>query len=559
MKRIIIRPKQACRQAVLFCLAFFLIASSARAFTIVDGYMDKLSYHPGDTALVYLNSSIVIPNWKLYLLDVEGNRKDSVITDLIPQGISNPEPWVNGFGYHVTFAYVIPAHLQSGIYQWENKVFFIVKNPQKNADITIIYPSNTEAAYNEAGGKGLYDFDSPEGRAHTVTFQRPLSTFIINDVRTYCRRFLQWIHSLGGYSFQYIADNDMDDYSEISNSKIIVVPGHSEYWSRNARQNLDSFVNSGKDAMILSGNTMWWQVRYSNDRTRLICYKDKWLDPEPDSLMKTINWPEPSLNYPSLTSTGADFIHGAYGMKPYHGWYGYNILQPGSPLLEGTGLSFHDILSCQSMEYDATLFYGIEPNGDPILDTTSLGFCKIELIGYDWGKSIYFYGPQKSYGTFIAFKKYPTSGNVINVGFTNWCARNVGQGGAGGFGGKDSLKIKTITMNMFNKLLAGENIYSSPKPGCTTVGIEQLTTGKEDLFIFPNPGRGSFHLKGGSLPGDVVQVEIYNTLGSVVFAQDLNKRDAYGFDASSLGDGIYFYLLKNPQGAVGKGKIIIAH
>ncbi|MCX6283019.1 MAG: hypothetical protein NTW31_02105, partial [Bacteroidetes bacterium] len=231
--------------------------------------MDKLSYKPGDTALVYLNSSIVIQNWKLYLLDIEGNRKDSVITDLIPQGISNPEPWVNGFGYHVTFAYVIPGHLPGGIYQWENKVFFIVKNPLKNAHITIVYPSNTEAAYNEAGGKGLYDFDSPGGRTHTVTFQRPLSTFIINDVRTYCKRFLQWVHSLAGYSIQYISDADMDDYSEIRDSKIVVVPGHSEYWSRNARHNLDSFVNSGKDAMILSGNTMWWQVRYSNDWTRL--------------------------------------------------------------------------------------------------------------------------------------------------------------------------------------------------------------------------------------------------------------------------------------------------
>ena len=199
-----------------------------------------------------------------------------------------------------------------------------------------------------------------------------------------------------------------------------MVIGHSEYWSRNGRINFDSFVNSGHDAIILSGNTMWWQVRYSEDKTQLICYKDSLSDPETDLIYKTVNWTKPYLEFPTLGSIGVDFEHGAYGMKDYHGWQGYKILKSRSPLLAGTGLDFHEIVSCQSEEYDGTLFYGFNLQNDPILDTTSLGFCKMELIGYDWGKSIYNYGQQKSYGTFIAFKKDPGSGNVINVGFSNW-------------------------------------------------------------------------------------------------------------------------------------------
>ena len=33
-----------------------------------------------------------------------------------------------------------------------------------------------------------------------------------------------------------------------------------------------SITNTGGHALILSGNTMWWQVRYNEDKTKLICY-----------------------------------------------------------------------------------------------------------------------------------------------------------------------------------------------------------------------------------------------------------------------------------------------
>jgi len=140
---------------------------------------------------------------------------------------------------------------------------------------------------------------------------------------------------------------------------------------------------------------MWWQVRYSNYKKQLVCYKDSVNDPERDHLLKTINWPTASLEFPVFNSIGVDFNHGAYGMKDYHGWMGYKILKPDSPLLAGTGLDFHDIVSCQSEEYDATLFTCFPGDDDPVVDTTTLGFCKMELIGYDWGKSILVQGSKK--------------------------------------------------------------------------------------------------------------------------------------------------------------------
>ena len=60
------------------------------------------------------------------------------------------------------------------MYSFDNKIYFIVKNKKKDADITIIYPTNTEEAYNNAGGKSLYDFNSSgKQRAYIVGFMRP--------------------------------------------------------------------------------------------------------------------------------------------------------------------------------------------------------------------------------------------------------------------------------------------------------------------------------------------------------------------------------------------------
>jgi len=451
---------------ILFFIFFINAVKSNATNIIVDGYMDKISYDPGNVANVFIKATSIFTKQKLYLYTVNNVIVDSVTVKLAPQKISKVysiAPWKYGYGYVVSFTYTIPHDLKSGMYNWGGKIFFIVKSAAKNADITIIYPSNTEAAYNEAGGKSLYPFNSTDlTKSCQVSFLRPLSFYTINQVKILSDGIMKWLNTLNGYSVQYVCDQDMDDFSEIKNSKIIVVIGHSEYWTREARLNFDRFVNGGKDAIILSGNTMWWQVRYEGANSHLVCIKNGPLDHIEAPLLKTVNWPDVSLNYPVLNSIGVDFIHGALTKLSPHGWYGYKIMLPHSPLLAGTGLNFNDTLSCKSSEYDGTLFSGFNKQGDPILDTTALGFSKIELIGYDWGIRPKDTTQKKGYGTFIAFKKNISSGNVINTGMNNWCALYQAPGWSGGFGGADSGKIKQITLNMFDLLLAHKNIYTTP-------------------------------------------------------------------------------------------------
>ncbi len=50
------------------------------------------------------------------------------------------------------------------------------------------------------------------------------------------------------YSIKFVADIDLDDYAEISGSKVLMLIGHSEYWTRTAREHFDEFVLGGGNA-----------------------------------------------------------------------------------------------------------------------------------------------------------------------------------------------------------------------------------------------------------------------------------------------------------------------
>ena len=229
----------------------------------------------------------------------------------------------------------------------------------------------------------------------------------------------------------------------------MIIIGHSEYWTRNARLNFDRFIDAGKHALVLSGNTAWWQVRYSADKTQMICYKDILLDPEPNALLKTIKWTTASLKLKIIPSFGQDFSLGGYGTKVDSGWNGFKILLPQSPILAGTGLKYEDVLSCPTVEFDGTYLIRNQTSPHPILDTAKLKFYRAELLGYDMGAV-----SKTTIGTFIAFKKTQTSGVIINVGSTDWCSTV-------GFAGISSNSIKLITANSINLLMTDQNVFAS--------------------------------------------------------------------------------------------------
>ena len=403
---------------------------------VISGYTDRISYYPGEKIQVFVESNQSIALCELTIFTVTGDSIFSVQSAVPIAPTLSADASQSGFNYTVAGEFIVPE-LKSGVYLIEDKIPFIIKTNER-VDMMVVYPSNTANAYATSGGKSSY---SAHERPAVLSFQRPIRLQSLSEV---C---LRWFSTLSDVSVGYVADVDMDSFENIQSARMLVIAGHSEYWTRAARKNFDAFVDAGGDALILSGNTMWWQVRYSEDGTKLICYKDSVADPLNDPALKTIQWNTPSLDYSILSSIGAHFPNGGYGLKNDLGWNGYKIVAPESPLFEGLGLNKGDTISLPTLEYDGSPIMGYDQEGYPVIDKEALGFEKIELLGFDKG-----YRAAETVATFIVFQKTLQSGIVINTASTDWCS-------SGGMGGVSGNAIRTITHNAIKKLLNNDAVF----------------------------------------------------------------------------------------------------
>lgn len=419
----------------LFCITLISCKKEANKD---DGYTNKMSYLPGEICEVYINSQ---KKEQVKIYDVAGTVVLELKEIIFSQEIKNDSAWKYGVGYQKSFEFKVPE-LKSGVYFIENEIPFFVRS-KKPKDITIVYPSNTINAYSNIGGKSLYGFNSSNKEmANTVSFDRP---FRFGDAYLSIE-FYKYIFDQK-YNVNYIIDKDLDDYTKFQKSKLLLIVGHSEYWSRKAKRNFDKFINSGKDALILSGNTMWWQIRY-NSNNQMICYRKKHKDPIQIDSLKTIPWKSTILNSSTIESIGMDFDNGGYGNKRDLGWNGYKILN-NSPIFEGTSIKKDSTLYLTTTEYDGIPIKCYSKNLEPIVDTSNVPFKKFEIIGYDFG-----FRGTNTCGTFAILKKNDSSGTIINVGSTDWCSKQFHEG-------KDHLKIQRITSNMIELLIKKKNVFSN--------------------------------------------------------------------------------------------------
>jgi hypothetical protein len=151
---------------------------------IADGYVDKLSAHVGDSLSVFINAHMKKEDFVLKLYNLKGDLVARYRITAFPQEKRKDKPWENGFGYKPTLKIKVPS-LRSGVYLWDDQIPFVVKSAKPK--IIVVYSSNTENAYCNAGGKSLYAFNSSEKKpAAIVSFLRPI------PLPKHSEAFLKW-------------------------------------------------------------------------------------------------------------------------------------------------------------------------------------------------------------------------------------------------------------------------------------------------------------------------------------------------------------------------------
>ncbi len=391
----------------------------------IEAYLNEFSVTQGGQLQLYVSSHNAIYDLAIYRVGLNDTLAFNQRGLHGFKQTSANQSWQQGAQWRSPLTIDIPAQWPSGLYQIElhagtdqYQLQFVVKaaNPGAAAKILLIDNATTNIAYNNWGGKSLYDHNSNEGtRATTVSMARP-GQQIGTEQRL---NFVRWADMMG-ITVEHASMMDLqNDPQLLTHYQSIVFAGHAEYWSKAMRQAYDEYVLGGGNALILSGNTMWWQVRF--EQNNMICYRIAELDPmrNIDDSVVTTNFFKSPLNQPENSSIGVSFRNGGYinsGLKlpASDGYGGYRIEHSEHPIYQGTGLIDKQQLGKQAQivgnEADGALFT-MEQNR-PVTKANDGTPSNFKVLGIS----------EATYGhaTMGTFQMSDTSGTVINMASINW-------------------------------------------------------------------------------------------------------------------------------------------
>jgi len=344
--------------------------------------------------------------------------------------------WENGCGWHPTQSFQVPSTWPSGYYDAHfttsigpKHIIFVVKasNPGATSPTLVVQPTNTYQAYNAYGGKSSYPADSPD-RAHKLSFNRPYDDQNgLGIFRLWELPFVNWM-TAERRSFEVATDTDLEDPTLLSHYKLVIVIGHSEYWTLNARQNLETFSRNGGHVAVLAGNTMWYQVRLEDGGRTLVSYKDATIDPATATTpsLATTNWYDWPIYHPENLALGLSYRSGGYAnkvadpnvfdTKPLDQRVGYTIVDSSSWVFQNTGKAIGSSFGngAAGLEVDGAR-YNCSAS-DPLnlavdgSDGTPLNFHILAKTPSEYGHGVI--------GTFTN----PGGGMVFNAGTRDWAA-----------------------------------------------------------------------------------------------------------------------------------------
>lgn len=178
--------------------------------------------------------------------------------------------------------------------------------------------------------------------------QEPRVSFGYGHLVRADRYFQLWLDR-EGYDYDVVTDWDLDHCPELLGSyKVLVINGHSEYWSARAYHGVDRFLSRGGKVMVLSGNTMCWRVSFDPAGTVMECRKTG------DSIGEQTDWPGEvwhsqdgergglmrTCGMPAYQILGMDF-GGAFG-RTQEDFQPFTVVDAGHRFFSGTGLQTGD-------------------------------------------------------------------------------------------------------------------------------------------------------------------------------------------------------------------------
>lgn len=366
--------------------------------------------------------------------------------------------------WSVTDEWVVPADAPSGLYaglvrctgqapeQARAIVFAVVDDkPAAAGTIALLLSTNTWIAYgrrptserriagleasfysNHTNGRPFYHVSAraPIPRADPYGFESDRSAHTRHSHLVRPERYAEAWLAREGYPYTVITDQDLhDDPGLLDRFAMLMVAGHSEYWSDEARDGVDAYLNAGGRVVSLSGNTICWRTSFSADGSNVECRKEtkgddvRWIGPT--------RWGErwhstdgreggsfPFIGRPGWQVLGLD-TQGMLDDATATSFAALDVLEPDHPLFHepeevpvtanGTiGEHSYNGPKASGYEFDATPDrLGLEPEPVPGMTilASALGQRNIE---WNWA--------ERDHGADVILWERPDGGTVFNIG-----------------------------------------------------------------------------------------------------------------------------------------------
>ncbi len=284
----------------------------------IEGYASNSSVAPGERLAFHVSTRSHLFDIEVYRLGWYGGigaRRVALARDLpgAPRQAPRPRPsdGLIACDWPVSYTLAVGPDWVSGVYlarltaKGDGRqafVPFVVREGPTQDHAKLLFQSSvtTWQAYNNWGGKSLYDFNSVgEKRARRVSFNRPYGSgpgcwagLGAGELLTVAHAprpagweypMLRWLER-SGYHLAYATNLDIHrDPESLSGRRALLIIGHDEYWSRIMRDRIEAARDRGTHLGIFAANVGYWQIRMESpgaggESRIMFCSKDAALD-----------------------------------------------------------------------------------------------------------------------------------------------------------------------------------------------------------------------------------------------------------------------------------------
>ena len=292
----------------------------------VEGWFDSVSATCGQSVGLHISGNaapVKISIYRMGYYDGAGARlidqvttKAAISSYAAPEISSSPKSTVTT-SWPVAFIFKPDKNTPPGQYLFRmddgiGKPTFaplMIENPEARGT-TFISAVMTWQAYNQWGGYSLYKGPNLKrtSRSTVASFDRPYDGDGSGQTR-YMELPILRLAEEKGLDLAYATDYDLDENApQIKSAVTLVMGGHSEYWTNNMRDNLQSAIDRGTNLIVFGGNTGYNRIRIEDNR-KLAMWRRTKSDPYGDVADKaTTAWRMAPIRKPESLILGSQYI-----------------------------------------------------------------------------------------------------------------------------------------------------------------------------------------------------------------------------------------------------------